>query len=97
MYAEIAVIGAGGGTGQKCVDRLLEQSKSVKAIVRDAAKYQGLWDSNDKLSIIAGDVTDPQSIEAALTGVKSIIIACSASSYFSASAVDKNVILAMSN
>ena len=93
MVAEIAVLGAGGGTGQKCVERLLEQHKGVKAVVRDAAKYKQVWPNDDNLSLINGDVTDAASIEAALEGVKGIIFAVSASSYFSANAVDRDVSL----
>ena len=91
MVAEIAVLGAGGGTGQKCVEKLLEQSKSVKAIVRDPAKYQQIWSQSDKLIIEAGDVTSPGSLEKALQGVKSIIYAVSTSTYFGAASVDKEV------
>ncbi len=91
MVAEIAVLGAGGGTGQKCVEKLLEQQKSVKAIVRDATKYKEAWPSNDKLYLVNGDVTDAASIESTLQGVKGIIFAVSASTYFGANAVDRDV------
>ena len=93
MTADIAVLGAGGGTGQKCVERLLEQQKGVKAVVRDAAKYKQTWPANDKLELVNGDVTDSTSLDSALEGVKGIIFAVSASSYFSANAVDKDVSL----
>ena len=91
MTADIAVLGAGGGTGQKCVERLLEQQKGVKAIVRDAAKYEQAWPANDKLVLVNGDVTNTTSLEAALQGVKGIVFAVSASSYFGATAVDRDV------
>lgn len=93
MVAEVAVLGAGGGTGQKCVEKLLSQNKTVKAIVRDPSKYGQLWQSDDNLSIAQGDVTNLQSIEAALEGVKSIIFAVSASSYLGANSVDRDVSL----
>lgn len=91
MVAEIVVIGAGGGTGQKCVEKLLEQGKSVKAVVRDTAKYGELWSQNEKLQLQSGDVTKPQTLESGLEGVKSIIFAVSASTYLGASSVDKEV------
>ena len=92
MVAEIAVLGAGGATGQRCIEKLIEQNKGVKAVVRDPSKYKQLWSDSDKLTIIAGDVTDQASLEAVLSGVKSIIYAVSSSSYFGADAVDHQVI-----
>ena len=91
MPADIAILGAGGGTGQKCVEKLLAQQKGVKAVVRDATKYKQTWPANDKLVLVNGDVTDTASLESALQGVKGIVFAVSASSYFGANAVDKDV------
>ena len=91
------VLGAGGLTGQKCVEKLLEQNKSVRAIVRDPSKYEQLWPGNERLKLVAGDVTNLQLIESALAGAKSIIFAVSASTYLGASSVDKEVRRAPAN
>lgn len=89
--AEIAVLGAGGLTGQKCVEKLLEQHKSVKAVVRDPSKYKSLWSDRDNLTVQAGDVTDAASLEAVLSGAKGVIFAVSSTSYLGADAVDHKV------
>lgn len=90
---DAAVLGAGGKTGKKCVETLLEQNKSVRAVVRDPAKYKDAFPASPNLTLVKGDVTDPASLATALDGVKGVIFAASGTTYFSASKVDKQVTL----
>jgi len=86
--SEIAVLGAGGPTGKQCVEKLLAQNKKVVAVVRDPAKYLGVWSSSKDLRIESGDVTNAASLAKALSSVKGFIFAASGKTYFSASSVD---------
>jgi len=89
--SEIAVLGAGGPTGKQCVEKLLAQNKKVVAVVRDPAKYLGVWSSSKDLRIESGDVTNVASLAKALSSVKGVIFAASGKTYFSASSVDTEV------
>lgn len=88
---DAAVIGAGGPTGRKCVEKLLEEKKTVRAVVRSPEKYKDAFPSSERLSVVKGDVTDEASLEAALKGAKGVIFAASGQTYFSANGVDKEV------
>lgn len=88
---DAAVVGAGGPTGSLCVQKLLEEKKTVRAIVRSPEKYKDKLPSDPKITVVKGDVTDPSSLEAALKGAKGVIFAASGQTYFSANAVDKEV------
>lgn len=68
------VLGAGGATGLQCVLRLLEIGCSVKAVVRDPAKYKGVFPEDDRLTVVAGDVTSVDSLEACMAGVNGGVI-----------------------
>lgn len=83
------VLGAGGKTGKACVDTLLQQGHSVRAIVRDPSKYTDAFPANNsKLKVVPGDVTDPESLKSALAGCDSLIFAASGTGYWSAKDVD---------
>ncbi|GBF96769.1 hypothetical protein Rsub_09625 [Raphidocelis subcapitata] len=83
------VLGAGGPTGYECVKRLLEATNlQVRAVVRDPSKYAGKFPSDPRLEVVAGDVTDRASLEAALRGAAGVIFAASGVGYWSAKDVD---------
>jgi uncharacterized protein YbjT (DUF2867 family) len=89
--APVAILGAGGPVGKECVDQLLSAGKSVRAIVRTPSKYEGTLKARDNLEVVKGDVTNKDSLEAALAGTKGIIFAAAGSSYFGARAVEYEV------
>ncbi|WIA24093.1 hypothetical protein OEZ85_013698 [Tetradesmus obliquus] len=88
------VFGAGGPTGLECVKRLLAVSTDpVRAVVRDPAAHgdklrQAAGDATSRLQVVAGDVTDPDSLTAALADAAGVIFAASGKGYWSAAAVD---------
>lgn len=70
----ILVTGAAGYVGNNTVRRLVEVGKPVRALVRNRAKaQQRLGDVADKIEIVAGDVTDRQSLDRAMKGVAAVI------------------------
>jgi uncharacterized protein YbjT (DUF2867 family) len=77
----IAVIGAGGATGLECVRKLAAQGTPVRAVVRNVEKYSGCFPKNTE--IMAGDVTDEESLKTAFSNCEAVIFAASASSYWS--------------
>ena len=87
----IAVLGAGGPTGKLCVQQLLDVGTRVRAVVRSPATYKGAFAADPALEIVTGDVTDPESLSAALDGVTGIIFAASSSTYFGAKSVENEV------
>jgi len=87
----IAVLGAGGPSGKLCVQQLLDVGASVRAVVRSPANYKGAFADDPALEIVKGDVTDRESLSAALEGVTGIIFAASSSTYFGANSVENEV------
>lgn len=73
---KIAVFGASGKTGIKAVEQALAKGYEVKALVRNPQK---ITLSDEKLSIIQGDVTDMASVEEAVDGVDGVLVALGAS------------------
>jgi uncharacterized protein YbjT (DUF2867 family) len=89
------VLGAGGPTGLECVKRLLSvTSEPVRAVVRDPAKYKGTLPEDPKLEVVAGDVTDKNSLIKCLDGARGIIFAAAGKTYRSPKDVDHKVRLA---
>jgi len=65
----IAVLGATGYIGARLVPRLLAAGWRVRAIGRNPAKLAGRpWSSHPQVEIVAGDVLEPEALEAALRG-----------------------------
>lgn len=68
-----------------------------RAVVRSPDKYKEAFDnisvsSGLSLDVVAGDVTDPASLQATLRGCDGgVVYAASASSYFGSKAVDNQV------
>lgn len=62
MTAErILVTGATGFTGSHLCERLSQEGNSVRALVRDLGRCDGLHGSG--IELIRGDLRDPQSLE----------------------------------
>lgn len=86
------VLGAGGATGQECVKRLLAATTSpVRAVVRSPDKYKDAFPQNSKLEVVAGDVTDPESLRKVLKDAKGIIFAASSTTFWGPAKVDYEV------
>ncbi|KAB8184522.1 NAD(P)-dependent oxidoreductase [Microbispora catharanthi] len=60
----IVVFGAGGRAGRQVVAEACRRGHEVTAVVRDPARHSDLGD----VRVVAGDVTDPASIERAAAG-----------------------------
>jgi putative NADH-flavin reductase len=58
--SEIIVFGAGGRAGRAAVQEARQRGHQVTAVVRDPAKYDDL--AADGIRIVAGDVTDVDSV-----------------------------------
>ena len=74
------MIGAGGPTGRLCVQEALSRGLTVRAIVRDPAKYAGVFAAG--VDAVRGDVTDPSSLETALHGARNVVYTAAASGFF---------------
>ncbi|KAL4419569.1 hypothetical protein ABPG77_003595 [Micractinium sp. CCAP 211/92] len=86
--APVVVLGAGGRTGAECVAALEAEKKEVRAVVRQPSKYAASLGSHKGVELVAGDVTDPQSLRAAVAGSSGVIFAASGSGYWSGKEVD---------
>lgn len=93
---KIAVFGASGKTGIKAVEQALEMGYEVKALVRNPQK---ITISDEKLSVVEGDVTDMATVEETISGVDGVLVALGASADMQADIVmeqgTKNIIDAM--
>ncbi len=72
----VLVVGASGQLGRKVVGRLIREGDEVRAMTRDPARLSGLVGA----VVVAGDLTDPPSLDAALTGVDAVV--STANSFF---------------
>ena len=70
----ILVTGATGGVGKRVVRRLLEQNYYVRALVRDIEAAKPLFD--EKVELIQGDVTRPETLTPKLLENVSAVISC---------------------
>jgi putative NADH-flavin reductase len=64
--SKIVVFGAGGRAGRRAVAEAVARGHQVTAVVRDPAKYQGLV--GDGVAVVAGDVTQADSVSTAAMG-----------------------------
>lgn len=67
---KVAIFGATGSVGREAVKQALELGHEVTALVRDPSKVQI---TNDKLTLIQGDVLDPASVEKAVQGQDALL------------------------
>ena len=67
----ILLTGGTGYVGSHLLARLRQRDERVRLLVREPAKYQHLATGNVELA--QGDVTDPQSLQAAMQGISTVI------------------------
>lgn len=70
MTTPILVTGATGHSGRHVVAGLLAEGASVRALVRDPARA----DLPDGVEVVAGDLTDPESVAVAAKGVSAVYL-----------------------
>lgn len=70
----ILVAGATGGVGKRVVHRLLDNHYRVRALVRDKEKAKHLF--GDKVDLIQGDITRPETLTPHLVENVSAVICC---------------------
>ena len=74
---KLLVFGATGGTGREVVKQALESGYKVTAFVRDPARMPV---TDERLTLITGDVFDPASVEQAVQGNDIVVCALGAGS-----------------
>ena len=93
---KITVFGATGATGKKVIEQALELGYEVNAFVRNPQKMDI---TNEKLTLITGNVTNPENVDQAVEGVEGVIVALGASPDMQADIVmeqgTQNIISAM--
>jgi putative NADH-flavin reductase len=66
----LLVVGASGRTGSQVVEQALGHGHEVVAFARDPSRLPFV---NDRLTVLAGDVTDAAAVQAAVQGCDSVI------------------------
>lgn len=66
------ITGATGDVGSRVVKRLLEHGERPRIFVRDAEKARAQF--GDRVNILVGDLTDPESLRTALEGVDALFL-----------------------
>ena len=67
---KLVVFGATGGTGRRVVERGLAEGHEVVAVAR---KPEAITTTHAKLRVVRGDVLDPASVAAAITGADAVL------------------------
>ena len=67
----ILVTGGTGYVGSRMVQKLMEQGREVRVIARDVAATTAKLPAG--VTVVAGDVTDPATLPAAMAGVDTVI------------------------
>ena len=98
MSTTFAVLGARGGTGSHLVRALLSHPATtvtkVQAIVRNPNSInEEDWSTDDRVEIIAGDVTEISSLN--FSNINSVFFACAGQGYEAAQKVDRDGVLAV--
>jgi uncharacterized protein YbjT (DUF2867 family) len=70
----ILVTGATGNAGSQVVQALRARGASVRAFVRDAEKARHVF--GDEVELVVGDFAHAASVQAALEGVKAMLLSC---------------------
>lgn len=73
MAPLVLVAGGTGRTGQLVVQKLQQVGYAVRVLTRHARKAQNFFDAT--VDIVEGDLTQPQSVEAAMRDVEGVVIA----------------------
>ncbi len=68
----VLVTGATGFLGSRLVSRLLKTGQSVRVLVRDASRLATCGLDPDDLEMIVGDITDPDAVARAISGVATV-------------------------
>ena len=66
------VTGATGFLGSRLVERLLRAGSRVRVLIRDPKRLQVAEGDRDALEVLVGDITDPDSVHDAVSGVRHI-------------------------
>jgi putative NADH-flavin reductase len=66
----LAVFGATGPTGRRLVERAVAEGHDVTAFVRNPSRVRG---RHERLSVVVGDVFDPERVEEAVAGRQAVI------------------------
>ncbi len=69
---KVAIFGASGRTGRPLIEQALAKGYEVTALVRDKAK---LPFTHERLTLVQGDVTNPQVVEQVVSGQDAVISA----------------------
>ena len=72
---ELTVFGATGGTGRHLMSEALEASYEVRAFARSRAKVERAWLDDDRVTVVEGDVLDPDAVERAIEGADAVLSA----------------------
>ena len=72
MADKILVTGATGNVSSGLIPELTAKGASVRALVRDPAKAQGLRDQG--VEVVIGDLDKPETLDAALSGVDKVFL-----------------------
>lgn len=83
--SRILVTGATGNVGRAVVSQLLEADSEVRALARDP----GSADLPDGAEVVRGDLSNPESLEAALEGADTVFLLWATSDEFASDAVDE--------
>ncbi len=72
MAGKILVTGATGNVGSGLIPELIAKGASVRALVRDATKAQGLRDAG--VEVVIGDLDKPETLDGAFSGVDKVFL-----------------------
>lgn len=75
----VLIVGATGGTGRELVKQALERGHVVTALARNPAR---LAIEHPRLTVVKGDVLDPQSVATAMRGQEAVLCALGHKRYF---------------
>ncbi|XGV94796.1 MAG: SDR family oxidoreductase [Leptolyngbya sp. BL-A-14] len=89
MARLILVVGGSGRTGRLIVQKLQKAGYAVRVLTRSLKKAQALFDPT--VDIVEGDLTQRRSVETAMHGVESVIVAVESADSDDASNAPKQV------
>ena len=72
---ELTVFGVTGGTGRHLMSEALEAGHEVRAFARSRAKVERAWLDDDRVTVVEGDVLDPDAVERAIEGADAVLSA----------------------
>ena len=75
MTRPVLVAGGTGTLGRELVPLLIQAGLTLRLLTREPARARHL--AGDRLEMVAGDVTDPPTLDAALDGVETVVSAMS--------------------